>query len=235
MKKLSLILALICGGSVSTPNQPSNGDHCGTISTCAVVQPMNQGLALSDLAVKAEQDRLEAYERGLEQVAATESMQQLHANYARLGSPFKDMTTVQFADLFHRSRGFTLPGTREVGQNMYLQGWNSEVPALSDPEPDDCTPEEIEAWYRKFYDPWHAKRPEPSLWAHELPFVDPQPQHVVRPGFTVIGGRGYRWGIVLMQNFDGDYVAIGQLKPDFKPESAGRENQVPPLLEGANR
>lgn len=163
-------------------------------------------------------DPQKAYQRILERIAANESMKNLHAHYAELGMPFLNMTTIQFADVFYRSQGFTLPGTREVIHCMYLQRLHPEIPELTDPEPDDCTPEEIEAWYREFYDPWFAKRPDPSPWVHELPFVDPMPHQRVKPGFTVYLGRGYRWGIVFDTNERGDFVAIGQLKADYKPE-----------------
>jgi hypothetical protein len=218
MNKLTWILILASNSLLLNPIRQPNGDDPGTTKLHSRVAGASQEPAPSATSPETEKDRRAAYQLALKQVAATQSMQQLHANYAKLGSPFQEMSTVQFADLFHRSQGFSLPGTREVSYNMYLQGWSSEIPALSDPEPDDCTPEEIEAWYRKFYDPWNAKRPGPAPWARELPFVDPQPHHRVQPGFTVIDGRGYRWGIVLDQNARGDYQAIGQLKPDFQPE-----------------
>lgn len=224
MTKLPYLLILAGTSLLLNPSYQSNIDEPVTSPANSEVVRADERPAPGGSSREPEKTRPDDYQQALEQVAATKSMQQLHANYAQLGSPFKEMTTVQFADLFHRSQGFTLRGTREVSNLMYLQGWNSEIPALSDPEPDDCTAEEIEAWYRTFYDPWNAKRPAPSPWALELPFVDPQPYHLVRPGFMVIDGRGYRYGIVSDQNTRGDYEAIGQLRSDFKPEpdSSGR-------------
>ncbi len=224
MNKLAYLLILAGTNLLLNPIYQFAVDDPITSPANSEIVRADEKPAPGDSFLEPEKTRPDAYQQALEKVAATKSMKQLHANYAELGSPFKEMTTVQFADLFHRSQGFTLPGTREVSNLMYLQGWNSEIPALSDPEPDDCTEEEIEAWYRKFYDPWNAKRPAPAPWALELPFVDPQPYHLVRPGFKVIAGRGYRYGIVSAQNSCGDYEVIGQLKADFKPEpdSSGR-------------
>lgn len=218
MKTLAFVLIATWSSLLLNPIPLSNGDAPSTSSSHSRVADVRQELGPSDKSSNTKPERSDNYQQALEQLAATKSMQQLHANYAQLGSPFQEMTTVQFADLFHRSQGFSLPGTREVRHNMYLHGWNSEIPILADPEPDDCTPEEIEAWYRKFYDPWNAKRPAPSPWTRELPFVEPRPHQRVQPGFTVINGRGYRWGIVWEQNARGDYEAVGQLQPDFKPE-----------------
>lgn len=224
MNKLAYLLILAGHILLLIPIYQSDDDDPVTSPANSEVVRADERPAPGGSSREPEKTRPDDYQQALERVAATKSMQQLHANYAQLGSPFKEMTTVQFADLFHRSRGFTLHGTREVSNLMYLQGWNSEIPALSDPEPDDCTAEEIEAWYRKFYDPWNARRPAPSPWAVELPFVDPQPSHLVQPGFTVIAGRGYRYGIVSARNYRGDYETIGQLRSDFKPErdSSGR-------------
>lgn len=218
MNKLAYLFILAGTGLLLNPSYQSAVDDPVTSPANSEVIRADEKPAPGDSSREPDKARPDAYQQALEQVAATKSMQQLHANYAQLGSPFKEMTTVQFADLFHRSQGFTLHGTREVSHLMYLQGWNSEIPALSDPEPDDCTEEEIDAWYRKFYDPWNARRPAPSPWALELPFVDPQPYHLVQRGFMVIDGRGYRYGIVSDRNYRGDYEAIGQLRADYKPK-----------------